>query len=96
MAMRCLQLEIENLGHDDFIRLDSSKELFDKIHNCQILWYSRRDLDDPELIHDRVHTIRSICPWKEDGDYGRRVIKRKLLSNEDLFSEVNQHVRQIQ
>ena len=37
------QLELENLGHDDFIRLDASEKAADKIRNCQIL----SDFDAP-------------------------------------------------
>ncbi len=94
-VMRALELEIENLGHDDFIRLDSSKDPKDKIHNCQIIWYSRINRFNPSKIEDRVQTVRSVCPWKEDGDYGTRVIERRLLSNEELFAEVNRYPRHV-
>lgn len=92
-VMRALQIEIENLGHDDFLRLDSSKKPEEKMNNCQILWYSRRDPKNPEHVDDRVLTVRSVCPWKEDGDYGWRYIERKLLTNEDLLSEFSRYIR---
>lgn len=86
-TMRALQVEIENLGHDDFMRLSKSKNPADKIRNCQILWYSRLDPETLQL-NDKVVAVRSICPWDSEGDYGWRRIERKLFSNQDLANLV--------
>ncbi len=91
-VMRALQFEIEHLGHDDFDRLDTSKDLKDKIRNCQIVWYSRVDPSD-RTIGNRFLNVRSVCPWDENGDYGWRKINRKLFSNEELFKEVESYPR---
>lgn len=93
-VMRAFQLELEHLGHDDFIRSDKSDNDQDKIRNCQILWYSRRDPDTHKLEPHPV-AVRSVCPWKPDGDYGWRRIDRPKLTNEQLLEEVGRHQREV-
>ncbi len=94
-VMRALQLEIENLSHDDFIRLDKSDIPHEKMNNCQILWYTRMDPNNPLVTNTRTLAVRSVCPWKEDGDYGWRYIERKLSTNEDLLNEVERYKRHV-
>lgn len=93
-VMRAFQLELEKLGHDDFIRLDSSEEKKDKICNCQILWYTRRDPSSLKVMPHLV-AVRSVCPWDPNGDYGWRYITRKKYSNEELLKEVQQYPRSV-
>ena len=92
-VMRALQLELENLGHDDFIRLDSSKNPEDKIRNCQILWYTRRNPNFGKIAGSGLMGVRSVCPWDPKGDYGWRPIARKKYSNEELFTEIQKYPR---
>lgn len=93
-VMRAFQLEIENLGHDDFIRLDDSEDLAEKIRNCQIIWYTRRDSENVKLQSHMV-AVRSVCPWDPDGDYGWRKIERRRFSNKDLMADVEKYPRHI-
>src|SRR3989344_3166564 len=58
-VMRAIQLEAEQLGHDDFLRLDSSKRNEDKIRNGQILWYTRRDPATGKVDSDHLFAVRS-------------------------------------
>lgn len=92
-VMRAIQLELEHLGHDDFVRLDASEDLRDKIRNCQILWYSRRDPKTKKISESHLVAVRSVCPWDPDGDYGWRYIERCLLTNQDLQKEVERYPR---
>ncbi len=92
-VMRAIQLELEHLGHDDFVRLDASEDLKDKIRNCQILWYSRRDPDTKKISASHLVAVRSVCPWDPNGDYGWCYIERHLLTNQDLQREVEQYPR---
>ncbi len=92
---RGIQMEVEHLGHDDFIRLDASEDPKDKIRNCQILWYTRRDPDTGKVSGTSVVAVRSVCPWDPNGDYGWWRIKRHLLTNEDLLAEVEKYPRLI-
>jgi broad specificity phosphatase PhoE len=91
-VMRALQLQLEGLSHDDFLRLDASEQPEDKIRNCQIFWYSRHDPDTHELGKSYV-ARRSICPWDPEGDYGWARIKRKKFTDEELLAEVNKYPR---
>ena len=92
-VMRALQLELENLGHDDFIRLDSSEKPEDKIRNCQILWYTRRNPKNGKVEGTRLVAVRSVCPWDSKGDFGWRYIKKQQFSNKDLLREVKRYRR---
>ena len=91
-VMRALQIEIESLLPDDFIRMDESNDPRDKIRNCQILWYSRKDPWTGEE-HPHIVAVRSVCPWDPDGDYGWRKIPRRKWSNEELIAEVTKTPR---
>lgn len=97
-VMRGLQLELEGLNHDDFIRLNDSEDPADKILNCQIFWYSRRDPDDPSVMNNHHVAVRSVCPYDKNGqivDNGWRRIVRRTFTNEELLAEVEQYPRHI-
>lgn len=88
-VMRALQLVIEDLGHDDFIRLDVSREPAERILNCQIFWYSRRDPETLRVDSTEFVAVRSVCASGLIGDYGwRRIVRNNLSSNEELLAEV--------
>lgn len=97
-VMRALQLEFEDLGHDDFIRLDVSEIPEEKIRNCQILWYTRRDPKTKKLFPNLV-AVRSICPLNTDTgqteDFGWKEITRNRYTNKDLLTEVDKYHRHI-
>jgi len=93
-VMRPLQLELEHLGHDDFIRLDESENPADKIHNCQIFWYTRRDPDTQKLMPALV-ARRSVCAMGAVGDTGWQRIVRKKFTNEELLDEVARYPRHV-
>lgn len=93
-VMRAFQLELENLGHDDFIRLDSSENPAEKIRNCQIMWYTRRDPKTGKL-QSHLKAVRSVCPWDPDSDYDWRNIERRHYSNEDLMADVKKYPRHL-
>jgi hypothetical protein len=94
-VMRAIQMEIEHLGHDDFLRLDASEEPADKIRNCQIIWYTRRDPDTKKVSGTSVVAVRSVCPWDTHGDYGWRRITKKIFTNNDLRDDVEKYPRLI-
>lgn len=94
-VMRGLQMIFEDLGHDDFIRLDSSTEPADMMLNCQILWYTRRDPDNGKVESSKLVAVRSVCNHGKKGDYGWRRIERKRYSNQELLNEVEKYRRHI-
>lgn len=86
--MRAFQKLFEGFSLEEFMRLNNSESELDRIHNCQILQYSRVDHVTGKL-HDYLVSKRSICPWdlkrsKNEWEY----IVRQKLSNEDLFNMV--------
>lgn len=97
-VMRVLQLEFENLGHDDFVRLDSSDNPADKLRNCQIVWYTRRDPSNNE-VKEKLVAVRSVCPFVYPSgiveDWGWRYIQRHRYTNQELLDEVQRYPRHI-
>ena len=97
-VMRALQIIFENVGPDDFIRLDSSENPKDKIRNCQIFWYTRRD-PVTGVVGDRLSAVRSVCPLvfptDTEEDWGWRSIQRRRYSNQELLAEVLRYPRHI-
>lgn len=97
-VMRAIQLEFEDLGSNDFIRLDSSEEPVDMLKNCQILWYTRRD-PATQKEYPYIVAIRSICPFNtETGlveDFGWKTIIRNRYTNEDLLAKAAKYPRHI-
>lgn len=95
-VMRALQMELLQLGHDDFIRLDSSSSPLEKIQNCQIMWYTRRNPSTGRIHDSRLYAWRSLCPWKpEETDTGWITIVRKKITNDELREEVARYPRHV-
>jgi len=97
-VMRAIQIEFESLGHDDFIRLDSSEDSADKLRNGQIVWYTRRD-PETGVINEKLVAVRSVCPLvcpsNTVEDWGWRRIVRPRFSNQELLEEVSQYPRHV-
>ena len=93
-VMRALQVEIEDLLPERFIELDESEADIDKIRNCQIFWYTRRD-PETGVLAPHIVAMRSICPWDENGDFGWRKMSRKRWNNSELATEVEKQKRNI-
>ena len=97
-VMRAIQFEFENLGHDDFIRLDTSDKPEDKLRNCQILWYTRRNPETGE-INPKLFAVRSICPLNSctnlAEDFGWKRITHRRYTNEELLEEASRYQRHI-
>lgn len=80
---------LERPTHAEIMRLEHSDNPHDKIHNAQIIHYTRKNPETGKLS-PYLSWMRSICPtdislssnaWQE--------IKRRKFSNEELFWEVN-------
>ena len=93
-VMRALQLELLQMGHDDFLRLDASDDPKDKIRNCQVMHYTRRDPASGRISGSRLHSWRSVCPWNvAESDTGWNRVERKLWRNDELSADVEKYPR---
>ncbi len=93
-VMRALQLELLQMGHDDFIRLDDSEDPKDRIRNCQVMWYTRRDPDTGRIAGSRLHSWRSVTPWDPTAsDTGWQKVERRTWTNDDLAADVARYPR---
>lgn len=94
-VMWAFRVRLERMSIARYLELDRSKDPFDRIHNCQIIHYSRRDpLNGEETPY--LQWMRSICPWDESlslNEWTR--IERRVLSNEDLMRETSGYERLI-
>lgn len=74
---------IERLLIRDMDRLLSSEDPKDRIHNCQIIHYTRRDPESGRLS-DHLDWVRSVCPWDLSLSSNEwRPVVRKTYSNDD-------------
>ncbi|MBI3632583.1 MAG: phosphoglycerate mutase family protein [Candidatus Vogelbacteria bacterium] len=87
--MWACRIVLERIAMEEYHELDSSKHPFDRIHNCQVLEYTRINPFTGEETNC-YKWMRSVCPsnltlsrneWTE--------IKRRKYSNEELLAEVN-------
>jgi len=88
--MWLFRIRLERFTQQRFLEIHNSGRPEDRIHNCQVIHYTRRDPRTKRLA-DHVGWVRSICPtdlklsnseWHE--------IHRRTFSNEDLLAEVEQ------
>lgn len=94
-VMRGMEFILEDLSHDEFLRIDRSEKPKDKIRNGQIVWYTRRDPKTGKLKPSFV-AVRTVCPWDPKGDYGWRGIEHHHYTNKELMQEVKKQKRQIE
>lgn len=86
--MEGFRILLEKLTQWEWIKLRDSGDPRDKIHNCQILWYSRRD-PETNRVRSNIKYMRSICPY--DLTKSRFVwekIETPSFSNQDLQDRV--------
>lgn len=97
-VMWAARLRLERLDMADWLRLDASKAPKDRIHNCQILHYTREDPVDTECgdgggenLSDRLTWVRSICPSDSSlsTNAWQRIV-RKRMTNEEMLESVRQ------
>jgi NAD+ kinase len=94
-VMWALRVRLERMLQGRYKELDESRHPFDRMHNCQILHYTRINQDTGEM-GPYMDWMRSICPW--DTRLSRNTwekVERKTFSNEELRLLVEQHPRLI-
>jgi NAD+ kinase len=79
---------LERMTQPEWCALDASEHPYDRINNCQVLHYTRKDPETGELS-PHLSWWRSVLP--EDMSKSTNVwkkIPRRTFSNEDLLAEV--------
>ncbi len=61
-TMWCNRVRLERIPTERFNELDRSKNPFDRIHNCQIIHYTRKN-PRTRAIAPYLNWVRFICPW---------------------------------
>jgi broad specificity phosphatase PhoE len=88
-VMRMIQVRLERMTQEAFNTVDNSRDEKDKIHNCQIIWYSRVNPENEIDIRPYTSWVKSVCPWDETkSDNTWRLIPRQRFTNEDLLARV--------
>lgn len=84
---------LERIPPDKYVKLDQSKNPFDRIHNCQILQYSRIDPKTGETTPN-LNWMRSVCPTDlSKSSNVWQTIKRPRFSNEQLLRHAERFPR---
>jgi NAD+ kinase len=87
-VMWAYRVRLERISTERFNELDRSKHPHDRIHNCQILHYTRRNPETRKL-GPYLGWMRSVCPWDEQlSSNNWRPIVRKKYSNQELLERV--------
>lgn len=89
------RVRLERMPQSVYYDLHKSKDLFDKIHNCQVIHYSRKN-PETGIIEPHLNWRRSVCP----SDLSRsknewELVERPKFKNKDLMAEVNRVKRLI-
>lgn len=88
-VMWVIRAQIERMPQQRFRELYLSKNLDDRIHNCQIFHYTRRNPETNELA-PYINWFRSVRPAEKRPlwDTGWQTIKRPRYSSSDLLEIV--------
>lgn len=87
-VMWCFRYLLERMSHNSIMELEHSKDPHDKIHNCQIIHYTRVDPITGEIA-PYLNWMRSVNP--NDISLSRNEwvkVVRKKYSNTELLQEV--------
>jgi NAD+ kinase len=88
-VMWAFRVRLERMSQETFHLLDNSKEDIHRIHNCQILHYTRIHPMELGTTSPYLNWVRSICPWNEKLSDGKwQAIERPRYSNEELLNRV--------
>lgn len=94
-TMWAMRVRLERMTQSRFAQLDGSEAAHDRIHNCQIIHYTRRD-PETGAMGRRYDWMRSICPWNEklSSNVWTR-IERPVYTNQDLLALAESKTRLI-
>jgi NAD+ kinase len=95
-VMWAFRLLLERMPDTHYNLLDASKDPKDRIHNCQILHYTRRNPEHGGYGDHFTH-MRSVCPWDADRSSNEWFeIKRPSFTNSSLLKRAEGYERLIE
>jgi NAD+ kinase len=78
------RVRLERMSQERYRELDQSREPQVKIHNCQVLHYTRRD-PTTGVLGAHLNWVRSVCPWDSTLSSNEwQGIRRPSYANDDL------------
>ena len=89
-VMRAFQVRLERLSQARFRELVLSDRAEDRIHNCEIMYYTRREPHGQRRLLPYLGWVRKIRP-AEEWSSSWHEIERRRYSNDDLRAEVMQY-----
>jgi NAD+ kinase len=94
-TMWAMRVRLERMLATRYNALDASKHARDRIHNCQILHYTRMN-PETGTMEGRYDWMRSVCPWDEAlSSNAWTRIGRPTFTNEDLLAMADAEPRLI-
>lgn len=94
-TMWAMRVRLERMTQTRFAELDASKAPQDRIQNCQILHYTRRDPETARMT-DCYAWMRSVCPWDEKRSTNVWTrIERPTYTSDDLLALARSKPRMI-
>jgi len=94
-VMWAFRVMIERMSQERFHQLYDSNHLYDKILNCQVLHYTRRNPFTNQLM-PYMYWMRSVCTTDLSFSKNKwELIVRPEYNNEDLLKEVEKETRMI-
>lgn len=90
------RIRLERMSQNGYNALDLSKDPRDRIHNCQIIHYTRRSPFTDELT-PTLNWRRSVCPWNNAISSNTwETVTRPKFSNDELMRAVKRTKRTIE
>ena len=93
--MWAFRLRFERLTQLRYREMQANPKTSDRIHNCQILQYTRR-CPETGALHPDFKFMRSICPWNlslSDGCAWRELSPSGGLTNDEVMASVARYPR---
>jgi NAD+ kinase len=92
-VMWAFRVRLERISQEHYRELDQAREAKIKIHNCQVLHYTRRDPVSGELAM-HLDWMRSVCPWNPAlSENEWKAIHRPRYRSSDLLAVVERTAR---
>lgn len=84
---------LERMPQDKFLEINSFDNIPNRINNCQVVHYTRRDPGTGKIM-PYLGWYRSVCPWDESLSSGEWTkVERPTYSNQDLAKRVEKTKR---